>query len=121
MITIKDSTRLSFRLMGPEDAQALWELDQDPAVMHFINGGKPNSMTTINEVFLPRMQSYTNPDKGWGIWQVCDKNSQEYLGWVLVRPMSFFTEQPDECNLYPSQPKMQDSAGIRNVFRQGID
>ena len=95
MVTVTDSARLSFRLMGREDAQALWELDQDPQVMHYINGGKPNSMTTINEVFLPRMQAYTDSKQGWGIWQVNDKNSHQYLGWVLARPMSFFTEQPD--------------------------
>ncbi|WP_353537834.1 GNAT family N-acetyltransferase [Colwellia sp. KU-HH00111] len=95
MVIVTDSARLSFRLMGQNDAQALWELDQDPEVMHYLNGGKPNSMATINEVFLPRMQAYTDASKGWGIWQVCDKSSQEYLGWVLARPMSFFTEQPD--------------------------
>lgn len=98
-MVIDDSTRLSFRLMGQEDAQALWALDQDPDVMHFINGGKPNSMETILNTFLPRMQSYTNTDKGWGIWQVSHKETHEYLGWVLVRPMAFFTDKPDETNL----------------------
>lgn len=91
---ITDSARLTYRLMGKDDAQALWELDQDPAVMQFINGGKPNSMDTINKVFLPRMQAYTDEQKGWGIWQVSDKNTQEYLGWVLARPMGFFTDEP---------------------------
>jgi len=81
--------------MGQEDAQALWQLDQDPEVMRFINGGKPNSIETINEVFLPRMQAYTDASKGWGLWQVCDKSAQEYLGWVLVRPMDFFTDKPN--------------------------
>lgn len=99
MVTVTDSARLSFRLMGQNDAQALWELDQDPEVMHFINGGKPNSMATINEVFLPRMQAYTDASKGWGIWQVCDNASQEYLGWVLARPMNFFTDQPNFTDL----------------------
>ena len=99
MLAAHDSARLSFRLMGQEDAQALWELDQDPEVMHFINGGKPNSIETINEVFLPRMQAYTDASKGWGIWQVSDKTSQEYLGWVLVRPMEFFSDQPNFMDL----------------------
>jgi len=94
MLTIPDSARLSFRLMGQEDAQTLWQLDQDPEVMRFINGGEPNSIETILEVFIPRMQSYTDASKGWGIWQVNDKATQEYLGWVLVRPMDFFTDSP---------------------------
>jgi len=99
MVTIPDSTRLSFRLLGQEDAQLLWELDQDPEVMHFINGGKPNSMETIKDVCLPRMNAYTDASKGWGIWQVSDKSSQEYLGWVLVRPMDFFTDKPNFVDL----------------------
>jgi len=85
--------------MVQEDAQLLWELDQDPEVMHFINGGKANSMETIKDVFLPRMQAYTDVNKGWGIWQVSDKASQEYLGWVLVRPMDFFTDKPNFSDL----------------------
>lgn len=79
--------------MGQDDAQALWLLDQDPEVMHFLNGGKPNSMDDINTVFLPRMAKYTNKDKGWGIWQVSNKITNEYLGWVLARPMEFFTDK----------------------------
>ncbi len=93
-IKVENSSRLSYRLLGKEDAQILWELDQDPDVMLFINGGKANSMQTINEVYLPRMQAYTDASKGWGLWQVCDKVTQEYLGWVLVRPMDFFTDNP---------------------------
>lgn len=99
MVTIANSARLSFRLMGQEDAQALWELDQDPEVMHFINGGKPNDMATINNTFLPRMKAYTNANKGWGLWQVSDKVSKNYLGWVLVRPMDFFTDTPNFLDL----------------------
>jgi len=91
---IADSQRLTFRLMGQDDAQALWELDQDPAVMKFINGGKSHDMKTITDVFLPRMKAYTDINKGWGIWQVSNKVTQEYLGWVLVRPMDFFTDNP---------------------------
>jgi RimJ/RimL family protein N-acetyltransferase len=94
MLKIPNSERLSFRLMGAKDAQTLWALDQNPEVMRFLNGGKPHSMETINEVFIPRMLAYMNAEKGWGIWQVSDKASKEYLGWVLVRPMDFFTDKP---------------------------
>lgn len=79
--------------MGQDDAQALWQLDQDPEVMHFLNGGKPNSMDDINTICLPRLAKYTNKDKGWGIWQVSNKITNEYLGWVLARPMEFFTDK----------------------------
>ena len=91
---IADSERLTYRLMGQDDAQALWELDQDPEVMKFINGGKTHDMKTITDVFLPRMKAYTDIKKGWGLWQISDKATKEYLGWVLVRPMDFFTDDP---------------------------
>jgi RimJ/RimL family protein N-acetyltransferase len=85
--------------MSPEDNQLLWELDQDPEVMHFINGGKPSSMEDINHILIPRMQAYREETKGWGIWQVCDKSTQHYLGWILVRPMNFFTDKPNFVDL----------------------
>jgi len=89
---INNSERLKFRLMDSEDAQALWEIDQDPAVMKFLNGGTPTSIEQVNSVFIPRMNKYRNSELGWGIWQVSDKVSDEYLGWVLIRPMSFFKD-----------------------------
>lgn len=95
MFVINNSARLSFRLMGQNDAQALWALDQDPEVLQFINGGKPHSMETIETVFLPRLKLFTNKEKGWGLWQVSDIKTQEYLGWVLIRPMDFFTNTPN--------------------------
>jgi len=96
---IPDSDRLAFRLMGPEDAQALWQIDQDPAVMKYLNGGTPTSMEQVNALLLPRMEKYRDSAKGWGIWQVSDKESNEYFGWVLVRPMAFFTDSPNYKDL----------------------
>ncbi len=89
---VADSPRLSFRLFGQNDGELLWQLDQDPEVMAFISAGKINTMDDINHIFLPRMAKYTNAERGWGIWQVSDKKNQEYLGWILVRPMNFFSE-----------------------------
>ena len=95
IVHIKNSKRLTFRLMGQEDAQALWKLNQDPEVMKFINGGKPESLADINSKYLPRLKKFTKAENGWGLWQVSDKESLEYLGWVLVRPMDFFTDKPN--------------------------
>jgi len=92
---VPDSARLTFRLMGAEDAQALWKIDQDPAVMKYLNGGTPTNMEQVNSTFIPRMEKYRDSNKGWGIWQVSDKVSNEYLGWVLIRPMAFFTDSPN--------------------------
>ena len=46
--------------MTNEDGELLFQLDQDRDVMRFINGGKLTSMDEINDVFIPRMESYSN-------------------------------------------------------------
>ena len=92
---IINSKRLKFRLMNSQDTQALWEIDQDPEVMKYLNGGAPTSMEKVESTFIPRMEKYRNSNKGWGIWQVSDKVTDEYLGWVLIRPMAFFTKSPN--------------------------
>ena len=93
------SSRLSYTLMTKADSELFFQLDQDPEVMRFLNGGKPSTMTEINEIFIPRMERYLNKQKGWGLWQVNISSSNEYIGWILVRPMHFFSEVPEFDNV----------------------
>ncbi|WP_395374312.1 GNAT family N-acetyltransferase [Marinicella sp. W31] len=95
MVSIPDSERLSYALMDASDADHLYDLDQDPAVMKYINGGKITSREEVDTVFLPRMAAYRDSEKGWGLWKISLLESNEFIGWVLVRPMHFFSEQPD--------------------------
>jgi len=91
---VPDSERLSYALMGPEDAELLYELDQDQEVMRYINGGHMTTRQEVADIFLPRMAKYTHAEKGWGLWKVITRQDQQYIGWVLVRPMDFFSDQP---------------------------
>jgi len=93
------SARLSYTLMTQADGELLFQLDQDPEVMLFLNGGKPSTMAEINEIFIPRMERYLNEQKGWGLWQVNISSNNEYIGWILVRPMHFFSEAPEFDNI----------------------
>ncbi|MBL4630288.1 MAG: GNAT family N-acetyltransferase [Paraglaciecola sp.] len=113
---ITNTTRLSFRLMTEQDGELLFELDQDPAVMQYLTGGKPTSRDTISKVFIPRMLSYRNPDKGWGLWQVNINEPQQFIGWVLVRPMAFFSENPEWHNLELGWRFKQSSWGKGYAF-----
>lgn len=85
--------------MNKDDADLLFQLDQDPEVMRYLTGGIPASKQQITEIFLPRMQAYRDSEKGWGIWQVNVSETNEYIGWVLVRPMHFFSENTELDNL----------------------
>lgn len=98
-MNVPDSERLRFRLLDREDADLFYELDQDPEVMKFINGGKPTKREEIESIYLPRLESYLNPEQGWGIWGVFLKEDGRFLGWILVRPMNFFTAERDDSNL----------------------
>jgi len=89
-----DSERLSFAMMDAIDAELLYELDQDAEVMRYINGGKITSRADVQNIFLPRLAKYHNPEKGWGLWKLTVTETNQYIGWVLVRPMVFFSEQP---------------------------
>ena len=94
MLQIGATTRLHFTLLSEQDAQLLFEVDQDAEVMRYINGGTLTSMQTIVEVMLPRMAHYRNPVLGYGIWQVRRNDDNAYLGWVLIRPMGFNSQTP---------------------------
>lgn len=96
---VSDSTRLTYRLLGEHDAALFAELDSDPEVMKYINGGKPHSLEDIKTQAIPRLMAYTNQAKGHGMWGVFIKESNEFIGWILARPMSFFSEQPELDNL----------------------
>jgi RimJ/RimL family protein N-acetyltransferase len=85
--------------MNENDAELLFELDQDPAVMRYLTHGKPNSMEVIKNTFIPRLQQFTNIKKGWGLWQVNTLENNQFIGWILVRPMAFFTEQRNDNDL----------------------
>lgn len=100
-LRVPDSDRLSFRLLTDSDSHAelLWQLDQDPLVMKFITRGKTTTREEMQNRFLPRLRAYRNPEKGWGLWGAMSKQSAEFLGWILIRPMGFFAGKPDDRNL----------------------
>ncbi|MDP5137161.1 GNAT family N-acetyltransferase [Rheinheimera baltica] len=94
VIRVQPSARLSFSLLSDQDADLMFEVDQDEDVMRYLNGGKRTSMQQIIDVMLPRMALYRKPELGYGIWQVRRTDDNAYMGWVLIRPMGFDTETP---------------------------
>ena len=84
-VKIPPTERLMFRLMSRDDADLLFELDQDPEVMRFLNDSKPTPREEIDRYFIPRMEKFTDPEAGCGLWAVLDRSNGEYLGWILVR------------------------------------
>jgi len=103
-LRVPDSARLSFRLLDQHDAQVLFDVDQDPEVMRYLNAGICTPMEQIEQRMMPRMLAYRKPGLGHGIWQVstrddCEALPARYIGWILVRPMGFFSDHPEPDNL----------------------
>ena len=96
---IADSARLSYHYITESDADFLWELDQDELVMKHINGGKKSSKEDIQNIFIPRVQAFSNFALGWGLWRVQKLDDGESIGWVLVRPFGFITQHPETDNI----------------------
>ncbi|QCZ94023.1 GNAT family N-acetyltransferase [Salinimonas iocasae] len=94
-----DTERLKFSYITADEADFLWELDQDEEVMKHLNGGVKTTREEIETVFLPRLAAYANPALGWGLWKVILKDSDEPIGWILVRPYGFFTSHPEVDNI----------------------
>ncbi|MDK1289256.1 GNAT family N-acetyltransferase [Pseudoalteromonas umbrosa] len=108
---VNQTNRLKYRLLTPDDAHLLFQLDQNPAVMQFINGGKVTSQEDIDSIFIPRLKQFSNSDSGWGLWGCFLQQSNDFIGWILVRPMDFFTEKRDDSNLEIGWRFMQASWG----------
>lgn len=76
----------------------MFKLDSDARVMRFINGGQPGTQEEHERV-RERLRAFTDRSQGWGLWGVCTKTDAELIGWVLVRPVGFFTDEPQYSDL----------------------
>lgn len=98
-VQIPASARLRYRLMDSRDAPLWHELDQDPEVMRYLSDGVPTSQEDIQQYFVPRIATFTNPATGCGLWEVRLTDNDEYLGWILVRQYGFGTPYHETDNI----------------------
>lgn len=81
-----ETSRLILRQLRKDDEDNLVTLDSDPEVIRFINGGIASSREAIANNFLPYAISYYDQDENLGFWAIIEKSSQEFIGWVFLRP-----------------------------------
>lgn len=80
------SQRLVLRRFTPDDVDLLVELDSDPAVMHFINGGRPTPRAEIEDEVLPHFLTFYDSSPRYGFWAAVSRESGGFLGWFHFRP-----------------------------------
>lgn len=81
-----ETERLILRYFTEADAENLFQLDSDPEVMRFINGGKPTDYQVIQTQVLPKFLGHYEKYGDFGGWAVIEKNNQNFIGWLIFRP-----------------------------------
>jgi len=92
-----ETERLVLRRFTEEDIDNLVELDSDPDVMRFINGGRPTPRDEIENEVLPRFLDYYERFAGYGFWAAVEKSTERFVGWFHLRPAE--GAHPDEVEL----------------------
>ncbi len=81
-----ETDRLILRRFTDADVDNLVELDSDPDVMHFINGGRPTPREEIETSVLPSWLRYYETYPAYGFWATVEKSTGEFIGWFHLRP-----------------------------------
>jgi RimJ/RimL family protein N-acetyltransferase len=87
------TARLDLRAFELSDVDRLVELDGDPDVMRFINGGRATPRPVIVERTLPMLMTYDR--HGLGSWAAEVSATGAFIGWFGLRP----TGNPGEAEL----------------------
>jgi RimJ/RimL family protein N-acetyltransferase len=84
--------RLALRPFRETDIDGLVDLDSDPEVTRFINGGRPTARETVEREVLPRLL-HRYPCLGTvGYWAAEELATGTFLGWYEFRPL-----EEDRC------------------------
>jgi RimJ/RimL family protein N-acetyltransferase len=81
-----ETKRLILREFTEDDVDNLVELDSDPEVMRYLNGGIPTPREMVESELLPRFLSYYGRFDGFGVWAAIEKSSGAFIGWFSLRP-----------------------------------
>ena len=81
-----ETERLLLRRFTHDDVENLVELDSDPEVMHFINGGRATPRGEIETDVLPTFLGFYERYAGFGFWATEEKSTGRFIGWFHLRP-----------------------------------
>ncbi len=81
-----ETERMYFRRFRVEDAEVLFELDNEPAVMRFISQGQPTPLSQIQNEIIPRCFDQYQQTPPRGFWAAHLRDDDEFIGWFHLRP-----------------------------------
>ena len=86
MHIVLETGRLTLRRFNQADVDNLFELNSDPEVMRYLNGGKPTPREEIRDTIIPFHLDYYEQFDGLGTWAAQARSTGEFLGWFHFRP-----------------------------------
>jgi RimJ/RimL family protein N-acetyltransferase len=87
MRILLETERLTLRRFTMDDAGRLYDLDNDPEVMRYINGGTPTPRDVIERDLLPLFLCYDSHHAVFGFWAGVERATGEFVGWFSLRPV----------------------------------
>jgi len=81
-----ETDRLILRRFTADDVDLATALDADPAVMRYINGGRPTPREEIQDYYLPGWMAYYKAGDRYGFWAAIEKRRGVFIGWFHLRP-----------------------------------
>jgi ribosomal-protein-alanine N-acetyltransferase len=79
---VSETKRYKLREFHSSDAEALFELNNDPIVLKY-TGDKPFESIEAAENFIQAYHHYH--DFGFGRWAIIDKETNDFKGWSGLR------------------------------------
>ncbi|HEX6869618.1 MAG TPA: GNAT family N-acetyltransferase [Micromonosporaceae bacterium] len=93
--------RLVLRRFTAHDSGQVYDLDNDPAVMRYLNGGRPVPRELIERESMPRLLAAdtgpAGPGHTAGFWAAIERRTGEFLGWFEFRVVD--PAEPDVVEL----------------------
>ena len=80
-----ETDRIRMREFTMDDIDLLVDLDSDPAVTRYINGGLPTPREEVERI-MPRIFEYYEKHPGQGVWVAENRETEEFMGWFHLRP-----------------------------------
>jgi RimJ/RimL family protein N-acetyltransferase len=118
-----ETDRLVLRRFTEADVDNLVDLDSDPDVMRYINGGRPTPREEIQNDILPAFLRYYERFAGYGFWAVIEKSTGDFLGWFHFRPREGHPLDEPELGYRLRKPawgKGYGTEGSRALIRKGF-
>ena len=84
--TYLETDRLRLREFTTDDVEHVVELDSDPQVMRWINGGQPTPRDVVEREVLPAWLAYYARGPHYGFWAVEERATGRFVGWFHLRP-----------------------------------